>query len=99
MKLNIKSLVFFSIYLLAFLSLASCGDSVDSTPTVNASVESPLLEQKVPTISASSLPKKYFNYKSSSIIDVSRGASAVVDLPDQSKTIIGNIMLALTMTT
>ncbi len=98
MKLKIKSIVVYSAFLLTFLALTSCGDSAEKSPEVKVVVEQPILtapEQEIPTFNANSLQTINFDYETISYSQLSQAAIATIALPDETKTVIGNITLAL----
>ncbi|AOW78266.1 hypothetical protein A3Q34_16300 [Colwellia sp. PAMC 20917] len=96
MKLYLRALFIFG--LLSF-NLSGCGGdtSEDNTEVVLLPADSVLLSTDISfsTVQASSLSKVSFNYRTSKVTGASQSATAIIDLPDQSKNIMGNILLAL----
>ncbi|MBA6391508.1 tandem-95 repeat protein [Colwellia sp. BRX10-3] len=79
-------------------SLSSCGGSKsekESAPSLPIAEVIAPTESSLSTVKASSLAQVSFNYIASETVSESQPATAVLDLPDQSKTIMGNILLAL----
>lgn len=89
MKLTFKKRIVF-IFLL--LNLSGCGSDTVDTPE---SIELPIPEQSIKIVQASTLAKIPFSYITSSANKEKQTATALIDLPDESKTIQGNIIFAL----
>ena len=71
--------------------------AVKQTPSPTLPVEQTTVteETSLPSVEASSLSQVSFDYQVSETVSGSQPATAVIDLPDQNKTIMGNILLAL----
>jgi uncharacterized delta-60 repeat protein len=96
MKLSFRSLFVLSLLM---LGLSACGgqSTENNTPDILSSEDNliPPPDKAVNTVQASSLQKVLFNYATSSESGEVQSAIASLELPDQSKTILGNITVAL----